>query len=202
MDIEYNMKNHSNINIDVELLNRLKHGDEAAFESVYRKYGSWVYNFIHSLLFDKDMAEDLTQTVFLKIWEKRETIDAELGLEAYLFAISRNLVYKETEKRMQFVYPLDTSDNLVGDSYMEENIDADSLRSYINTLIDQLPPARKQIFILSRHNHLSNKEIAARLDLSEKTVENQITRALHYIKQKLSDDNRIAILIMLMVKWC
>lgn len=196
------MKNHSNIKIDIELLSRLKHGDEAAFESVYRKYGLWIYNFIHSLLFDKEMAEDLTQNVFLKIWEKRETIDAELGLEAYLFAISRNLVYKETESRMQFIYPLDTSDIPVGDSLTEENIDAESLRSYINDLINELPPARKQIFQLSRHKHLTNKEIASRLGISEKTVENQITRALHFIKQKLSDDNRLALLLVLMVKCC
>lgn len=196
------MKDHSNINIDIELLNRLKHGDEAAFESVYRKYGSWIYNFIHSLLFDKEMAEDLTQNVFLKIWEKRETIDAELGLEAYLFAISRNLVYKETESRMQFIYPLDTSDIPVGDSLTKENIDAESLRSYINDLINELPPARKQIFQLSRHKHLSNKEIASRLGISEKTVENQITRALHFIKQKLSDDNRLALILAIMVKCC
>ncbi|WP_455640382.1 RNA polymerase sigma factor [Parabacteroides sp.] len=196
------MKSHSSIKIDAELLSRLKQGDEGAFDSVYRRYGSWVYNFIHSLLFDKQLTEDLTQTVFLKIWEKRQTIDPELGLDAYLFAISRNLVYKETENRMQFIYQSDTSDNLIGDSRMEENIDADSLRSYINDLIDELPPARKQIFKLSRYNHLSNKEIASRLNISEKTVENQITRALHYLKQKLAEDSHFVLLLFLLVKGC
>lgn len=85
---------------------------------------------------------------------------------------------------------------------MEENIDADSLKEYIDTLVEQLPPSRKDIFHLSRRHHLSNKEIAARLSISEKTVETQLYRALRFIKQKLSDDTNLAILMLLMIKGC
>lgn len=196
------MKKESFIKIDADVLNRLKQGDEAAFESVYRKYSPWVFNFIHTLLYDKLLAEDLTQTVFLKIWEKRKTIDPELGLDAYLFAIARNLAYKETENRLHVIYQSETKDSLEGDtdSLMEEKIDANSLRSYIDDLIEQLPPSRKQIFQMSRHAHLSNKEIGAQLSISEKTVENQITRALHFLRQKLSEDSRLALLLLLIIK--
>lgn len=198
------MKDHSFIKIDATVLSRLKRGDEVAFESVYRKYSPWVYNFIRSLLYDKSLTEDLTQTVFLKIWEKRETIDPELGLDAYLFAISRNLVYKETENRLQLIYQSETHDAPIEDAdfLTEEKIDANFLRSYIDDLIGQLPPARKQIFQLSRHAHLSNKEIAIRLSISEKTVENQITRALHFLKQKLSEDHNLALLLLSLVSNC
>lgn len=190
--------------IDSDILSRLKQGDEKAFEVIYWKYSSWVFNFIHSLLYDKSLAEDLTQTVFLKIWEKRTTIDPELGFDSYLFAIARNLVYKETENRLQSEqFNMILKDrSLDTDTLMEENIDAESLREYIDTLVEQLPPSRKDIFYLSRRQHLSNKEIATRLFISEKTVETQLYRALRFIKQKLSEDTNLAILILIMIKGC
>lgn len=198
------MKKHVIVAIDSDVLLRLKRGDEKAFEVVYWKYSSWVFNFIHSLLYDKSLAEDLTQTVFLKIWEKRVNIDPELGFDSYLFAIARNLVYKETENRLQSEQ---INITLKGrspetESLMEENIDANSLREYIDTLVEQLPPSRKDIFHLSRRQHLSNKEIATRLSISEKTVETQLYRALRFIKQKLSEDTNLAILMLLIIKGC
>lgn len=196
------MKKRAVIGVDGDVLFRLKQGDEDAFESIYWKYNSWVFNFIHSLLFDKSLAEDLTQTVFLKIWEKRESIDPELGFDSYLFAIARNLVYKETENRLKSELLSDTLKEYSAnqDSLTEENIDADSLREYINNLIEKLPPSRRQIFQLSRHAHLSNKEIASRLSISEKTVETQLYRALRFLKQKLSEDPHLAILLLVLVK--
>lgn len=196
------MKKRAALGVDEDVLFRLKQGDESAFESIYWKYNSWVFNFIHSLLFDKSLAEDLTQTVFLKIWEKRESIDPELGFDSYLFAIARNLVYKETENRLQSELLSDTlkEHSANHDSSTEENIDADSLREYINNLIEKLPPSRRQIFQLSRHAHLSNKEIASRLSISEKTVETQLYRALRFLKQKLSEDPHLAILLFVLVK--
>ena len=69
------MKKYTMVTIDQNVLLRLKKGEESAFEAIYWKYSSWVYNFIYSLLYDSTLTEDLTQTVFLKIWEKRESID-------------------------------------------------------------------------------------------------------------------------------
>ena len=86
--------------VDGHLLIDLKNGDEKAFETLFWKYNEHVYHFIYSLLYEKSMAEDLTQNVFLKIWEKHETIDVEQNFDAYLFTIARNLVYKETENRL------------------------------------------------------------------------------------------------------
>lgn len=74
--------------VNEDLLKRLKVGDEKAFEDLYWTYSPQVYNFINSLLFDKSLAEDLTQNVFLKIWEKHEQIEPGLGITAYLFTIA------------------------------------------------------------------------------------------------------------------
>lgn len=190
--------------INKELLIRLQSGDEDAFNTLYWHYNSYVYRFINSLLYDSSLAEDLTQNVFLKIWEKRKNIDPDQGFEAYLFTIARHMIYKETENRLNIVI---SSDSEMGqtepiDDSPEEKIDAASLQAYINTLINQLPDSRKRIFKMSRQEHLSNKEIAAKLSISEKTVENQITRALHFLKEQLSKDSNLMILMLLFIKSC
>lgn len=188
-------------NTDKNLLYRLKSGNEAAFETLYWAYNSYVYNFIHSILFDKLLAEDLTQNVFLKIWEKHEMIDPEQGFEAYLFTIARNLVYKETEKcLLSDTVMVRLSRQLIElDSLTEDNIEADSLRDYIQSLVERMPPARRQIFKLSRFEHLSNKEIANRLELSEKTVETQLYRSLSFLKQQLNAKGILAYLLLTML---
>lgn len=198
------MKKHAWRKIDKEVLSRLKAGDEAAFENLYWSYNSYVFNFISSLLYDNSLAEDLTQNVFLKIWERRENIDPEQGLDAYLFTIARNFVYKETENKLRFICTSMTSGDVFNapDELMEERIDAASLQEYIDTLVEQLPPSRREIFLLSRRQHLSNKEIALRLSISEKTVENQITNTLHFLREKLSEDSGLAVLILLLVNGC
>ena len=93
-------KKRHKMRVNEDLLKRLKAGEEKAFEDLYWTYSPQVYNFINSLLFDKSLAEDLTQNVFLKIWEKHEQIELELGITAYLFTIARHLVFKETEFRL------------------------------------------------------------------------------------------------------
>ena len=198
------MEKHTLKNIDIALLKRLKEGDEAAFESIYWKYNSHVFNFINSLLYDRILSEDITQSVFMKIWEKHESIDLDKGFDAYLFTIARNMVYKETENRLlseSAFYAL-SQQQTNEDVLTEEKIDADSLRLYIDKLIEQLPLSRKEIFKLSRRDHLSNKEIAIRLSISEKTVETQLYRSLRFLKQKLSDDNLLAILLVILAKEC
>jgi len=186
--------------IKKEILLRLKQGEEFAFDSIYWKYSAWVYNFIFSLLQDKALAEDLTQTVFLKIWERHEDINPESGFESYLFTIARNLVYKETENRLLTEHLIESirKQQKVDDSNMEEEIQTDSLQQYITQLVEQLPPARKEIYQLSRVFHLSNKEIAEKLSISEKTVETQLYRALQFLKKKLSDDSGLIFLLALL----
>lgn len=83
--------------IDTHTLSLLQQGDEKAFDTIFWKYNPRVFHFIHSLLYDKILAEDLTQNVFLKIWERHQDIKPEEGFEAYSFTIARNMVYKETE---------------------------------------------------------------------------------------------------------
>lgn len=176
-----------NIHDDQLLLQQIKEGDKRAFEIIYLKYSAKLYNFVVSLLHDRTIAEDITQTCFLKIWEKRTNIDLEKSFSSYLFTIARNDVYKETERLVQaskyFEKVQSKSDELDEDTI--NKINALFLESHIDKLIEKLPPARREIFILNRKHHLTNKEIAQKLNISEKTVEVQMYRAMRFLKEHL-----------------
>ena len=184
--------------IGKQVLQRLKNGDEGAFDTVFWSYNSHVFHFIDSLLYDKTLAEDFTQNVFLKIWERRESIDPEDSFESYLFTIARNMVYKESEKRLlseRFLEYIGNQQDF--DGQLEAKIDAESLREYVDELVEQMPPSRRNIYYLSRKLHLTNKEIAKQLSISEKTVETQLYRALQYLRVKLADE--ITVLALLFI---
>lgn len=176
-----------NKQVDKEVLIRLKKGDKAAFEELYWIYNRRLYNFVLSVLFDKSLAEDITQTCFLKIWENRATIDEEKGFTSYLHTIAKNLVYRETERELLKNRFLATLQEHKPDNTTQETIDANLLQEHINKLIEKLPPARKEIFIMSRLQGLSNKEIAEKLSISEKTVETQVYRSIQYLKKHFQD---------------
>ncbi|MDR1601198.1 MAG: RNA polymerase sigma-70 factor [Tannerella sp.] len=173
-----------------EQLYRLKLGDRKAFESIYRKYAGRVYHFFFSLLHDRFAAEDLTQDVFLKIWERRTGIEPDGHFEAYLFTIARHMIARESEKRLQEEYLKEAlqrqKDSAGVDISTEQIVEAESLRTYINELIEQFPPVRKHVFLLSRVHYLTNREISQRLSISEKTVETHLYRSLQFLKRKLN----------------
>jgi RNA polymerase sigma-70 factor (ECF subfamily) len=174
---------------DKDILIRLKKGDHAAFEELYWIYNRRLYNFVLSMLFDRSLAEDITQTCFLKIWENRKNIDEDKGFASYLHTIAKNLVYRETERELlksRFLAVLQERQQKT-DNTVQETIDAHLLQEHINELIEKLPPARKRIFIMSKLQGLSNKEIAEKLSISEKTVETQVYRSIQFLKTYFKD---------------
>ena len=174
--------------IDIQALHLLKQGDEKAFESIFRKYHAKIYHFVFNTLFDKMLAEDITQNVFLSVWEHRDNIIPEKDFAAYLYKIAKNMVFRETEKMFLFsryenhvrqIHPGEE------DFSTQETIDADMLEETILLLIDQLPEARKRIFLLHFKEELSNREIAEKLSISVENVEMQVRRSLDYIRKRI-----------------
>jgi len=168
----------------------LKAGNIDAFEHIFRKYNGKVYHFVWTTLFDKSLAEDITQNVFLAIWEHRQEINPEKNFQAYLYTIAKNMVYRETEKRvlasryeehLKEIYPNEA------DISAEKNIDAHLLEETILRLINKLPEARRKIFLLHFTKDLSNKEIAKRLSISEENVEMQVRRSRDYLRKHLKE---------------
>jgi len=183
------------------ILLRLSNDDEKAFEFIYWKYNVHVYNFANSLLYSPKIAQDITQNVFLKIWEKRHEINPEQNFNAYLFTIARNMVYKETEQKLlaeQSLRQLQEEEDVLDMSTIQ-TLDYHFTEELCRSLVEELPPARREIFKLSRFERLSNKEIALRLSISERTVETQLYRATRFLKRKLLSDEGLGLLILLFI---
>lgn len=170
-----------------ELILLLKQSSKNAFTALYKQYWKQVYNFSRLYLTNTDAAEEVVQEVFIKIWETREFIREDDHFKGLLFIITRNLIFNQHRKNLnEDFYKVTVLAAMEKPYDVEEEIDANNLREYIDRLIDELPPRRREIFNLSRKEQKSHKEIALLLNISEKTVENQIGEALKYLKKNIT----------------
>jgi RNA polymerase sigma-70 factor (ECF subfamily) len=179
------------------LVKRLKSGDIDAFETLYKLYSLRLYHFGAKYLQSEVEAEGLVQDVFSKVWEKRSSLKTELSFRSYLFTISFNLIRKSFIKKSQFREYLKTQkgrDEFDLDTMNQ--IDYQSLVDYLNTLVNKLPERRKEIFVKSRIENLPVKEIALKMGISPKTVENQLASAIKFIKSNWHNDNLSAVLFL------
>ncbi|MDD4159015.1 MAG: RNA polymerase sigma-70 factor [Proteiniphilum sp.] len=179
------MKNKA-IHITSRILRLLRKGDEKAFEYIFHLYYNQIYTFTLNTLYDKTFAEDITQSVFISLWEKREAIDPEVNIAPLLYTIARNHVYRQTEQLLLKVkYEQQQQENAQENNDIEADVNSRLLENILAEFIEKLPSKRRNIFLLSRKKNLSNKEIASRLDISEKTVETQIRRTVIFLKEKM-----------------
>lgn len=175
------------LNNDKELLGRIKNGDEVAFELVFHRYKGYLLDFIRRSLPKEEDAEGLVQEVFVKLWMNRHKIDPSKSLNAFLFTIARNEIYDRLRKllsKRKYLEELYYSSR-ESDEQSEKQMEYDELKETVDNLVGQLPEKRREIFMLSREEGLSYKEIAIRLGISENTVDSQIRKALSYLKENL-----------------
>lgn len=172
---------------DLELVAKLRKGDEAAYTEIYHRFKRRLYIFLWQRTHDKELVIDILHDVFLSIWEKRAQINYESSLSGYLFSAVRNrlldaIAHEKVKKRYidsfyDFVHVADLSaDNLVRSKEMS---------TIIAKEISALPPKTRQVFELSRQSNLSRKEIALQLGISEQTVKSHMFSALKTLKLKL-----------------
>lgn len=177
------------MNLDDKILvEKLSAGSQAAFNALYQKYSGKLYNFVMMISNNNTFqAEEIVQRVFIKIWETRENLDPTKSFNSFLLTIGRNMLFNELNHEMvQFVYAEYVLKNQNEDSRQsEKSIEFDSLKDYLDTLLEQLTPARREVFILSRMENLTVKEIAQRLNKSEKTIEKQLAQGNSFIREQL-----------------
>jgi RNA polymerase sigma-70 factor (ECF subfamily) len=176
------------MNLTYETIAAFKKGDMSAFEHLYHQYVGRVYNYILSMLRDAVVAEDLTHNLFVHLWEKRENIDPAGNLNSYIYTVARNMVYHHVKKKLfveNYHHTLFKQGGEIGDMQIENRLDEQLIEKQIMELAADLPPSRREIFMMRWQQGLSNKEIAERLVISEKTVSTQIHRSMIYLREKL-----------------
>jgi len=180
---------------ETRLVNSLSKGNILAFNTLFREYGRHLYNFAYAYLKSESEAESLVQDVFLIVWEKRSQLKEELSFKSYLFTISFNIIRKHFRRKACLSRYLNSGIYDEMDLHSSDKIDADSLKSFILEMVNSLPEKRKMIFIKSRFEGLSIKEISEEMNISHKTVENQLTTVLKFLKGKLNNEIHVFILI-------
>ncbi|GAA3994697.1 RNA polymerase sigma-70 factor [Mucilaginibacter dorajii] len=170
---------------DAKLLDLLRLDDREAFEILYNKYSAKLFHAAYNLFRDSDVCEDLVQELFIDLWTKRNQLNIT-SLESYLKVAIRHRViyYIRTQKAtLDLALIEELIEKYTADSKLLQN----DISQLLETNVAQLPEKCRQIFTLSRKEYLSNKEIASRLNISIKTVENQMTIALRYLRTGLTD---------------
>jgi RNA polymerase sigma-70 factor (ECF subfamily) len=169
-----------------ELLNRIKSGDELAFNELYGMYREPAIRFCNSIIKDIEESENLVQEVFIKVWDRREGINPELNFNSYLFTIIRNRVYdylKEVKKN-EFVKERYWQ-NIV--QYQEEESELKEQRIVkIKEAIKGLTEKRRQIIQLNYDEGKSYEEIAAIMNISKNTVKNQLVKAKQILRTQMN----------------
>lgn len=171
-----------------KLVKKLKGGCHQSFTTLFHLYGKKLYNFSYKYTQSHAESEEIVQEVFLKIWNKRDSINVKLSFNAFLITIAKNQIFNRIKKeasRRQYRQQIEPSE-LVSNETESKVIFAD-LEQIANNKIDSLPPKRKQIFLLRRDSGLSVKQIADQLGIAESTVENQMNRAIKTLKSNLSN---------------
>lgn len=166
-------------------------GDRAAFEKIFKTYYNQLTGYAYTFVKCGEQAEDIVQTVFLRIWSNKETWDPPGKVKPYLFTAVKNEALNEIrhkkiqddseEKILELFTELKSSSNT------EKESDIKELRDTIRKEIDRLPLRCKEIFLLNRNSGLTYTEIADYLDISINTVNTQMGRALKMLRKNLSD---------------
>ena len=170
-------------------------GDVKAFEEVFHGYTAWLYPSLIQLLKSEAEVEEVIQEVFLKVWLHREELPLIQNPGGWVHTVASRLALERLRrrareyKRMQMV----ASVGPVPEEDVAEQLDVKLLKALVREAVDRLPPSRKEVFVLSREEGLSRREIAERLGVSESTVKNQLTAALRFVQEYLEGKTGVLI---------
>ncbi|RYY36482.1 MAG: sigma-70 family RNA polymerase sigma factor [Sphingobacteriaceae bacterium] len=188
---------------DPELWQLIVKDDSTAFNVLFDRYWSKVYTTAYQYLRDKDACTEIAHDIFLNVWVKRGHLEINC-FEAYLRTASRYHVYKYIKAQKKA--PIDYVENLADYNNRKAYNTGDTNIRYLeleNTLdeyLKLLPKRCRDIFILSRRQQLTNDQIAGMLGISKRTVENQLTHALHHIRASLKDMTAVILLIFIFLR--
>lgn len=179
-----------------EIIRRLKKDDKSAVDELFNYYYPRLYHFSKSILKIEAEIDDILQEVFVKIWLNRYKINNAETFNSYIFTITKNEVLNLIRSNLKNqTFRDELFRRTVADEYQPQNqLEFEEIKAGIDKIVAGLPEKRQQVYILSRTDGQSNREIAQQLNISEKTVEDHITHAIKYIKICMIDIGIISIL--------
>lgn len=177
-------------NSDAEWVEKLQKGDLEAFDQIFKKYGDRLFGFAFSYLKSKEETEGLVQDVFLKIWENRKILKKESSLKSYLFTIAYHNMCKVFRKKQiheKFLEEKSFAEHSTIN--LEEQLEYKATLGQVEQLIDKLPEKQRIIFLKSRKEGKSTREIAEEMNLASGTVDNNISAALKFLRKHISGND-------------
>lgn len=176
------------------LLRRLIDGEMDAYEELFHRYYPTFCAFVRGMTKDTFVSEDITQNIFLKVWINRKRLDEEKSIRNYLFVLAKHEVYNYLRTKNRTFTPLREiasdpeargGEFAASHNETEETLDLQETAERVEALVRRMPDQRQLIFRLSRFEHRSNKEIAAMLNLSVRTVDKHIELALKELRRHI-----------------
>jgi RNA polymerase sigma-70 factor (ECF subfamily) len=185
------LKNYS----DEEMILLLQSNDEVALWLIFDNYWESLFLSAFNIVKDRFLAEDIVQETIITVWDKRMELNITHSLKAYLFASVRYSSYKQWKKLVDREGESLDEVQLVDNHSPFEVLAYNDLKNKIDIVVNDLPNRCKEVYLLSREDQLSHKEIAERMNISTKTVESQLTKAIRRLR--LSIDNLSVIIIFI-----
>lgn len=176
------MNNHS----EAELIEGIKAGKVSAFDEFYYRNWKELYKIAFRSVYSNDDAIELVQNVFIGFWNNRRNLDADKCVQAYLKRALKNQIINFYRKETLIKKKLAEMDLTEGSFSIEDNIYARELAEMINFQVKQLPQKMQEVYLLSRKENLSVVQISEQLQITPRTVKNQISNALKILREKLS----------------
>ena len=181
-----------------QLITTLQAGDITAFEMIFKNFYQPLCNYAYSFVQDRDEAEEIVQATFLSVWEKRNNLSIHTGVKPYLYAMVRNaslnVLKHEKIKQQHAAVELAVAERST--ESVSRTVMASELEERIFKALNKLPEQCRLVFKLSRFEELKYAEIADQLNISVKTVENQMGKALKIMREQLKDYLPLLIVLM------
>lgn len=177
-------------------LNLLKEGDESAFEFIYNKHSGRLFSFIYGKIKMKEATEEIIQEIFVSLWSNRETLQIHTSIEGYLYGAAKNkiLSFIRTERvRKRYAAEFTRFASEQYDNSVIDQVNVDDLQMTLQQKMAELPDKCQLAFRMSRIEHKPISQIAEKMNISARTVENYISRALRHLRISLSEFLTIAI---------
>jgi RNA polymerase sigma-70 factor (ECF subfamily) len=175
--------------LDNQVLDTIKSGNENAYEMIFKSYYQPLCRYAYTFLHDKEESEEVVQSVFISLWEKRSMLDIQTSFKAYLFRMVRNsclnVIKHEKVKKQHVAHEMAVAE--VSYNSVAEKVSANELSLKITEAMKALPEQCRMVFQLSRFEELKYQEIADQLNISIKTVENHMGKALKIMREQLKD---------------